>query len=255
WKSRNGGPPRSRVRIPPSPLMAAPDGCGVPGEPADARPGAHCSPLPLGVVVFTTASRPHAHVSPPLNLISPRRLASVLGVLVAMGAALAPAAAGQGPPPPPPPPPGPPPPPSPPPGPTPPPAPPPVYSLLAPFAAGRGQGVLVRGNGFGAGSRVTVTMAGRPVGQAVANSIGNFATGFAVPSGVGPGTYPIVAEASGGRAARRGPPAPRPPPAAGGGPLLDRGAPRALLDQRPAGPGHSCRRHRPAARQAGRGPG
>jgi Calcineurin-like phosphoesterase len=183
----------------------------VPGEPADARPGVHCSPLPLGVWRFTTASRPHAHVSPPPDLISPRRLASVLGVLVAMGAALAPAAAGQAPPPPPPP--GPPTPPSPPPGPTPPPAPPPVYSLVAPFAAGRGQGVLVRGNGFGAGSRVTVTMAGRPVGQTVANSIGNFATGFAVPSGVGPGTYPIVAEASGRsvRASVRIVPGRRPP--------------------------------------------
>jgi acid phosphatase type 7 len=72
-----------------------------------------------------------------------------------------------------------------------------VYSLIAPFEAGRGQGVLVRGNGFGAGSRIVVTMAGKQVAQAVANSIGNFATGFAVPPGTGPGTYPIVSQAGG----------------------------------------------------------
>jgi len=63
--------------------------------------------------------------------------------------------------------------------------------------AGRGQGVLVRGNGFGAGSRVTVTVGGRQVAQATANSIGNFATGFVVGPGLAPGTYPVVAEAGG----------------------------------------------------------
>jgi acid phosphatase type 7 len=90
-----------------------------------------------------------------------------------------------------------PPPPSPPPAPSPPPPPRPVYSLIAPYIAGVGEGVLVRGSGFAARGPVVVTVGGQQVAQAVTNSIGNFATGFVVGPGTQPGTYAVVSQAAG----------------------------------------------------------
>jgi Calcineurin-like phosphoesterase len=91
----------------------------------------------------------------------------------------------------------PPPPAPPPPAPKPPPPPRPVYSLIAPYMAGPGQGVLVRGSGFARRRPVLVSFAGQPVAQALTNSIGNFATGAVVPGGVAPGFYAVVSQAAG----------------------------------------------------------
>jgi|SRR5688500_10887702 len=84
----------------------------------------------------------------------------------------------------------------------PPPGRPPAYPpgecnlALSQSAASRGQVVHASGSGYAPGETVTVTVAGRPAGTAVADSVGAFSLDFTVPNDAPVGRTQVLASAA-----------------------------------------------------------